>query len=116
MSQNDGGIAHPVWAGDGDVDYSEDSVFSLDFAAIWAAIYRSRFCNAGIVVGMLLIGVVITILSTPIFRATYTVKIDQESATDLGTEAAYTSAAIHDTDRLLKKQPDALCSRSFEHS
>src|SRR3546814_7361472 len=48
MSQNDGGIAQPVWAGDGDGDYSEDSVFSLDFAAIWAAIYRSRFWIAGI--------------------------------------------------------------------
>src|SRR3546814_17151211 len=84
MSQNGSSVAQPVWPADADGDYSEDSVFSLDFAAIWAAIYRSRFWIAGIVVGMLLIGVVITILSTPIFRATSTVQIDQEAAKVLG--------------------------------
>src|SRR3546814_14787323 len=102
MSQNCGCSAQPVWAGDGDGDYSEDSVFSLDFAAIWAAIYRSRFWIAGIVVGLLLIGFVITILSTPIFRATSTVQIDQEAAKVLGTEDSNASAAIQDSDRFLK--------------
>src|SRR3546814_4585333 len=113
MSQNGSSVAQPVWPADADGDYSEDSVFSLDFAAIWAAIYRSRFWIAGIVVGMLLIGVVITILSPPIFRATSPVPIDQEAAKVLGTEAANASAAIQDSARFLKTQLNDIRSRSL---
>src|SRR3546814_18685252 len=116
MSQNDGGIAQPVWAGDGDGDYSEDSVFSLDFAAIWAAIYRSRFWIAGIVVGLLLIGFVITILSTPIFRATSTVQSDQEAATVLGTTAINAPAAIQDSERFLTTPTQRIRTRSPAHT
>src|SRR3546814_13036479 len=84
MSQNDGGIAQPVWAGDGDGDYSEESVFSLDFAVIWAAIYRPLFWIVGIVVGLLLIGVVITVLSYQIFRGEFTVPIVPEAQKVVG--------------------------------
>jgi len=94
-------------------DYSNDSMFNLDFAAIWAAIYRSRFWIVGIVVGCLLIGLVVTILSTPIYRAQTTVQIDQEAAKVLGTEDTNASAAIQDSDRFLKTQVDVIRSRSL---
>ncbi|WOF44576.1 polysaccharide biosynthesis tyrosine autokinase [Sphingopyxis indica] len=94
-------------------EYEQDSLFSFDFASAWAAIYRSRFWLAGIVAGALLIGVVITVLSTPIYRATSTVQIDQEAAKVLGTEDANASAAIQDSDRFLKTQVDVIRSRSL---
>lgn len=94
-------------------DDNEESKFSTDFAAIWAAAYRSRFWIIGIVVGSLLLGVIVTILSTPIYHADATVQIDQEAAKVLGTEDTDSSAAIQDSDRFLKTQLDVIRSRSL---
>src|SRR3546814_13700576 len=88
MSQNGSSVAQPVWPADAGGDYSEDSVFSVDFAAIGAAIWRSLFWLAGIVVCVLVIGVVLRIVSTPLFRATPTVQIDQSASKLLGPEEA----------------------------
>jgi uncharacterized protein involved in exopolysaccharide biosynthesis len=99
--------------GDAEYGYSDSSLLSIDFAAIWAAIYRSRYWIIGIVVGSLLIGAILTILSTPIYRAQATVQIDQEAAKVIGTEDTDTSAAIQDSDRFLKTQLDVIRSRSL---
>lgn len=96
-----------------DADYERSGLISIDLEAIWAAIYRSRFWIAGIVLGCLLLGVVITILSTPIFRAIATVQIDQEAAKVLGTEDADATASIFDSDRFLQTQLDVIRSRSL---
>src|SRR3546814_14903132 len=79
--------------------YEREGLIKLDFEAIWAAIYRSRFWIMGIVLGTLLLGVVFTILSTPIYRAAATVQIDQEAAKVLGTEDSDTNAAVADSAR-----------------
>lgn len=94
-------------------DYSDDSAFSIDFAAIWAAIYRSRYWIIGIIAGFLLLGLIVTILSTPIYRASATVQIDQEAAKILGTEDSNATAAIQDSDRFLKTQLDVIRSRAL---
>jgi capsular exopolysaccharide synthesis family protein len=94
-------------------DYESGGLISIDLEAIWAAIYRSRFWIAGIVLGCLLLGVVITILSTPIFRAEATVQIDQEAAKVLGTEDTDATAAIADSDRFLQTQLDVIRSRAL---
>lgn len=92
---------------------AEDAGFSVDFANIWAALYRSRFWILGILIGTLLIGVVVTLLSTPIYRADSTVQIDQEAAKVLGTEDTNATAAIQDSDRFLNTQLDVIRSRSL---
>lgn len=94
-------------------EYIEESVIPIDFEALWAAIYRSRLWIAGIILGCLLLGVILTILSTPIFRAQATVQIDQEAAKVLGTEDADATAAIADSDRFLQTQLDVIRSRSL---
>lgn len=96
-----------------DVDYESSGLISIDLEAIWAAIYRSRFWIAGIVLGCLLLGVVVIILSTPIFRAVATVQIDQEAAKVLGTEDADATASIFDSDRFLQTQLDVIRSRAL---
>ncbi|TWJ08624.1 GumC family protein [Altererythrobacter ishigakiensis] len=93
--------------------YDDEGLISIDLEAIWAAVYRSRFWIAGIVLGCLLLGVVVTILSTPIYRAEATVQIDQEAAKVLGTEDADATASIFDSDRFLKTQLDVIRSRSL---
>jgi len=113
MNQAGRAVQSNAWVDDDAADYYQKSVFSLDFASIWAAIYRSRFWIAGIVAGCMLIGLVITLVSTPIFRATSTVQIDQEAAKVLGTEDANASAAIQDSDRFLKTQVDIIRSRAL---
>ncbi|SNS27730.1 GumC family protein [Sphingopyxis indica] len=103
-------VGHPH---ESDAAYVDESAFSLDFAAIWAAAYRSRYWIIGIFFACLLAGVMITILSTPVYRAESTVQIDQEAAKILGTEDADSSAAIQDSDRFLKTQLDVIRSRSL---
>lgn len=97
-----------------DGDYqAEEAKFSLNFAAIRAAIYRSRFWILGIIVGTLLVGLIVTLLSTPIYRAQATVQIDQEAAKVLGTEDTNATANIQDSDRFLNTQLDVIRSRAL---
>jgi len=62
-------VAHPP------ADFSETS-FSIDFAAIRGIMWRQRFTLVSITVAAILIGFVITLLTTPIYQATATVKLD----------------------------------------
>ncbi len=96
-----------------EVAYEDDGLVAIDLEAVWAAIFRSRFWIGGIVLGTLLLGVMITILSTPIFRAQATVQIDQEAAKVLGTEEADSTASIVDSDRFLQTQLDVVRSRAI---
>ena len=90
-----------------------ESETTLDFSAIWAAVYRSRLWIAGILLGCLLIGIVISLLLTPIYQAESTVQIDQEAAKVIGTEASELSASIQDSDRFLQTQLDVIRSRTL---
>lgn len=93
-----------------------DGTFSLDFHEIWAAVYRSRFWVIGIMVGCLALGVVITLLTTPIYRATSSIQIDQEAQKVLGTEQSEASASIQDAERFLQTQMDIISSRAVANS
>ena len=86
---------------------------SLDLAEIWAAIYRERFWILGLMIGCLLIGIVISLLSTPIYRANSKIQIDQEASKVIGTEATDLSASIQDSDRFLQTQLDIIRSRTM---
>lgn len=86
--------------------------FSINIGQIWAAVYRSRFIVAAIMIGCLALGIAITLLTTPIYRAQTTVQIDQEAAKVLGTEQSESSAAIQDAERFLETQVGIIQSRS----
>ncbi len=93
--------------------YTYETGGALDFAAIWSAIYRSRFWILGILIGCLLVGIVVSLLSTPIYQARATVQIDQEAAKVIGTESTDLSASIQDSDRFLQTQLDIIRSRGL---
>jgi polysaccharide biosynthesis transport protein len=80
--------------------------------AIWAAIYRSRYWVAGILLGCLLLGVAGTLLVTPKYRAQSTVQIDQETERVIGTEQRDSVASQMDSERFLQTQLDVLRSRT----
>src|SRR3546814_12500292 len=84
--------------------YESEGLIKLDFEAIWAAIYRSRFWIMGIVLGTLLLGVVVTFLSTPISGAAPTVPIDHAAATVLAPQESDSPDAIADSDLCLYTQ------------
>jgi len=97
-----------------DFDFDvRSSGFSINFPQVWAAIYRSRFIIAAIVAACLLAGVAITILTTPIYRASATIQIDQEATKVLGTEQSDLSASIQDAERFLETQIGVIQSRSI---
>lgn len=91
-------------------------LIAIDLEAVWAAVYRSRIAIGGLILGCLLLGVAITILSTPIFRAEATIQIDQEAAKVLGTEDVDSSTSVFDSERFLQTQLDVIRSRSLAQS
>lgn len=97
-------------------EYGYGRASALDFAVIWSAVYRSRYWILGILVACLLIGIVVSLLSTPIYRAKSTVQIDQEAAKVIGTEETDLSASIQDSDRFLQTQLDIIRSRALATS
>jgi succinoglycan biosynthesis transport protein ExoP len=84
----------------------------LDIKAIWSAIYRNRFAIFAILALSVLFGLVSAMLSTPIYRATASIQIEQTTAKVLETEQADPTSGIQDSERFLQTQLDILLSRS----
>lgn len=93
--------------------FGGDLFESIDLSAIWAAVFRSRFAIIIICVACLALGILITLLTTPIYQAKATVQIDQETARVIGTEEVDSPTSAQDSDRFLKTQMDILRSTSL---
>lgn len=91
------------------------AVGGFNAVAIWAAIYRSRYWAAGIVVAMLLAGIVVTLMTTPIYEARTTVQADQDNERILASESQDTVASVMDAKRFLQTQLDILRSESLSN-
>lgn len=88
------------------------NALDIDVKAIWSAVYRNRYVMISIVAVAVLLGVVAAMLSTPIYRATASVQIDQTTAKVLESEQADPTGAASDSDRFLQTQLDILRSRA----
>jgi succinoglycan biosynthesis transport protein ExoP len=96
----------------GDVPHEEHG--PIDLRAIWSAVYRNRLKLIVTVVVALLIGLLITFLSTPIFRAEARIQIDQQAAEILaGNNVQPDNNSIMDSDRFLQTQIDIIKSRTL---
>ncbi len=58
----------------------DDEGGGLNLAIYWHIIVKHRLVIAGAVMGALIIGVILTLMTTPIYRATATIQIDREVA------------------------------------
>lgn len=85
----------------------------INLRAVWSAIYRNRIKLIVTVVVALLIGLLITFLSTPIYRGEARIQIDQQSAQILQGTDVEPSESILDGDRFLQTQLDVIKSRTL---
>lgn len=88
----------------------------IDLRQLWASIYRNRWVALMIIGTTVALGILLSLLATPIYRASASIQIDQEAAKVIGTEQADSSAAIQDSDRFLRTQIDVLQSRSLRQA
>jgi succinoglycan biosynthesis transport protein ExoP len=84
----------------------------IDFRAIWAAVYRNRKLIGAIVAAALIVGIAIIYLSTPLFRASTKIQIEQQSTKVLQTDDVAPNDA-GDADSFLQTQLDIIESRSL---
>lgn len=85
----------------------------INIGASWSAVYRMRYWMLSIIGAFLLLGMIVSMLSTPIYEAEALVQIDQQAAKVIGTEQADATAAIQDSDRFLQTQLDIIRSRTI---
>ncbi len=65
--------------GPGRFDQAEDGGMEINLLAYWHVLVKHKFVIGGIILGMLVMGVIVTLLTTPIYRATATIQIDREA-------------------------------------
>ena len=91
----------------------DDSDGGIKFAEIFAALYRNRYIMIAAVAIVLLGGLVVTLLTTPIYKASSTVQIDQRSDNILASTSVEPDVPTADTNRFLQTQITVLKSRSL---
>lgn len=91
----------------------EESLFDFDLRAVLAIIRRNMLWIASIVVGMVLLGLLVTLLIVPKYKATARVLVENESAQILEGSDLTPSANVWDSDRFLKTQVEMIESRTL---
>lgn len=89
------------------------SILGFDPVAIYGALFRNRWWMLAILVVTLLLGIGLTLLTTPVYRAIASVQINQESEKVLGTENSEGVNSLMDAERFLQTQLDILRSRTL---
>lgn len=91
---------------------SHNFILGFDLVAIYAGMLRNRWWMLAILITTLLVGVALTLLTTPIYRAAASVQINQERERVLGTESKEDVATLMDAERFLQTQLDIIRSRT----
>lgn len=86
---------------------------AIDLRAIWSALYRNRWLILTVLTLALIAGVISILLTTPTYRATTTVQIEQQSAKVLGTEDLEPVPSAQEAERFLQTQVDIIKSRAL---
>ena len=81
----------------------------IDLRRIASALYRNRFVTAGLIVAALVLGVIATLSTTPIYMATGTIQIDSQ-VNEVLDEDATMPPVEWDVERFLQTQLDVLLS------
>lgn len=85
----------------------------VDVRAVLSILYRNRYLMIGSLAACILLGVVITFLSTPIYKATAQIQIDMQEAKIIEGGDVKSPSGSMDADRYLETQVDILQSRSL---
>lgn len=76
------------------------------------AVWRSRWIMLAVILAALVLGAVVTLLTTPLYTAASSLQIDQQTERVLGTEDEQPAAAFQDADRFLQTNIEVLKSRA----
>lgn len=87
------------------------SLFQFDLFDIWASVYRSRWWILGIIAAFIVLSIIYSLLATPIYQATATVKIEEQAAQVTGTEELQQASGGLEAERFLQTQLDIVRSR-----
>jgi len=102
-----------------DKEWNDEPDTGLSFADLqqrflWLlrAAYRSRWIILALLAAALSLGIIATLLTTPLYTATASAQIDQQAERVLGTEDEQPAAAFQDADRFLQTNIEVLQSRA----
>lgn len=111
--------------GNRDIDFAADDAFErpvasavaaqsdIDLREFRAALYRNRWTIGGIAGLGIIVGLLLALLTTPIYRATSTIQIDQAGPQILDTDAQDQNSQSMESDSYLQTQVEVLRSRSL---
>jgi succinoglycan biosynthesis transport protein ExoP len=96
-------------------EFVEDETrgFSLNLAEIRSMIYRQRYIVGAALAVTLTLGLVVTLLMRPVYRASASIQIDQGTSNIIEGQDVAPDAAVSDTQRYLQTQTDILKSRAL---
>lgn len=85
----------------------------IDLRALWSAVYRNRWIVLAVLGACIMLGVLFTFLSTPIYRSTANVQIEQRGAQIVEGGEVEPTEGMQDSQRYLETQVDIIESRSL---
>ncbi len=94
-------------------DREEATGFSFSVSDLLTVAWRRRWLLVSAVAIALVLGVVVTLLITPIYQATATVQIRQEATNILSGQDVNPTDAVFDSGRYLKTQEQIISSQSM---
>ena len=92
---------------------ADGSSFQIDFRQLWAVVRRNILIIAGVLAIFLVLGLIVTLLTTPKYQASASVQIDQEADRVLSSQTVQPAVGYQDADRFLQTQTDILRSRAM---
>lgn len=108
--------ATPVTAAGSDAVVEESWLFSgtqIDLQGVRLALMRNRWFVVAICCAGLLLGLSVTLLTTPTYRAEASLQIDQQASRVLDAPDVEPVQAVQDADRFLQTQTEILGSRTL---
>ncbi|MDZ4307588.1 Wzz/FepE/Etk N-terminal domain-containing protein, partial [Allopontixanthobacter sp.] len=85
---------------------------SVSMSKTWAMAYRQRWVLLGFILGALLIGLLITLLTEPKYTAQASVQLEQQSATVIPEGGLEPEIPVQESERFLQTQLDRILSRN----
>src|SRR5688572_9307256 len=85
----------------------------IDLRSIWAALYRNKWLILGLVSLGVMAGVALALLTAPLYRASTSVQIDQQTARILESEDIEPMVPSQEAERFLQTQVDIIKSKSL---
>jgi capsular exopolysaccharide synthesis family protein len=91
----------------------EGGGFSLHLSDVRAMAMRQRYLIGAVILLALVVGLIVTLLITPIYQATASIQIDQETSKIIEGQDVAPTSSLMDSARTLQTQVDILKSRTL---